>query len=361
MFPALAEGNSYKYRIVPQRLVSLVMSKSILIFQYGYRFCKQEWDALSKKTGYRLVHAEPTSHQEFLSLLKDQDVEVIVNTWPGVWAMGLYNAELIAQLPKSVKAIVHEGAGYDVLGPIDAWAARGILCANAPYHAGPSTADTAVWLLFSALRNFYRLTTNLRAGKWVEGVPLSHDPEGHTVGIVGMGNIGRMIRDRLQPFGFEKIQYYNRSRLSPEIEKDTVYVDYETPVKTSDIIVFACPYNKATHHLYNAEAITKSKDGVVIVNISRGGVIDEQALVDGLEEGKIRSVGLDVYENEPKVHPDLVKNDNVMLLPHAATLTYETRRNSEREVIENVRAFIETGKLLTPVSEMKALNERAKQ
>lgn len=329
------------------------MQKSILIFPYACNFCKEEWDSLANDKGYKIIHAGPKNHKEFLDLLKNDDVQVIVNTWPGAHAMGIYTSHLIGQIPSSVKAVVHQGAGYDVLGPIDAWAARGIECANAPTYVAPSTADTAVWLLFSALRNFYRLTTNLRAGNWVSGIPLSHDPEGHTVGIVGLGNIGRMIRDRLQPFGFEKIRYYNRTRLSPDLEKNTEYVDYDTLVSSSDIIVFACPYNKATHHLYNAEAIAKSKDGVVVVNISRGGVIDEQALVDGLNSGKIRSVGLDVYEHEPKVHPDLIKNDNVMLLPHAATHSYETRRNVERELIENVRSVIETGHVVTLVPEMK--------
>lgn len=319
------------------------MTKSILLFANNYNNTKQEWHALADEKGYDLVVTAPKTHSDFLKEFENREVEVIANSGVGSNIMGGYPPEVIAEIPRSVKAIVQSGAGYDILGDISIWRARGIECGHTPTPVAPSTADTAVWLLFSALRDFYRLTTNLRQGNWTNGVPLAHDPEGHVVGIVGMGNIGRMIRDRLTPFGFKKIQYSNRSRLAPELEKDTEYVDYDTLLRTSDAIVFACPYNSTTHHLYNAEAIKKSKDGVVVINIARGGVLDEQALVDALDSGKIRSAGLDVFEHEPKVHPGLIANQNVMLLPHAATYTYECRRNVELEQIASCRSVIETG------------------
>lgn len=150
-----------------------------------------------------------------------------------------------------------------------------------------------------------------------------------------------------------KIQYYNRNRLSQAEEKisgDAKYVSFDELLATSDILSLNLPLNSKTRHIISRKEFSKMKDGVVIVNTARGAVMDEAALVEALESGKVRSCGLDVYENEPEIHPGLLKNENVLLVPHMGTHTYETQKAMEVVAINNVRAAVTTGQLLTPVN-----------
>jgi glyoxylate reductase len=150
-----------------------------------------------------------------------------------------------------------------------------------------------------------------------------------------------------------KIQYHNRHRLSPAEEHaagNAKYVSFDELLATSDVVSLNLPLNPTTRHIISHEEFAKMKDGVVIVNTSRGAVMDEVALVDALENGKVASAGLDVYENEPIIHPGLLKNKNVLLLPHMGTHTIETHKTMEIMVIDNIRAAITTGELLNPVN-----------
>ena len=150
-----------------------------------------------------------------------------------------------------------------------------------------------------------------------------------------------------------KIQYYNRNRLSPAQEKvagDAKYVSFDELLATSDVLSLNLPLNPKTHHIISHAEFAKMKDGIVIVNTARGAVMDEAALVDALDSGKVASAGLDVYEDEPNIHPGLIKNENVLLVPHVGTHTYETQKAMEVLVIDNIRAAITKGELLTPVN-----------
>jgi len=150
-----------------------------------------------------------------------------------------------------------------------------------------------------------------------------------------------------------KIQYYNRNRLSPEQEKaagDAKYVSFDQLLATSDVLSLNLPLNPKTRHIISRAEFAKMKDGVVIVNTARGAVMDEAALVEALDSGKVASAGLDVYEDEPNIHPGLIKNENVLLVPHLGTHTYETQKAMEVLVIGNIRSAITKGKLLTPVN-----------
>src|SRR5436190_14160016 len=150
-----------------------------------------------------------------------------------------------------------------------------------------------------------------------------------------------------------KIQYYNRNRLSPEQEKaagDAKYVSFEQLLATSDVLSLNLPLNPTTRHIISHAEFAKMKDGVVIVNTSRGAVMNEAALVDALESGKVAGAGLDVYEDEPTIHPGLIKNESVLLLPHMGTHTRETHKTMEVMVINNIRAAITRGELLNPVN-----------
>jgi len=150
-----------------------------------------------------------------------------------------------------------------------------------------------------------------------------------------------------------KIQYYNRTRLSPEREKaagNAKYVSFDELLATSDIISLNLPLNPSTKHIISHKEFAKMKNGVVIVNTARGAVMDESALVEALDSGKVFSAGLDVYEDEPIIHPGLMRNENVLLVPHLGTHTFETQKKMEVVVIDNIRAALTTGKLLTPVN-----------
>ena len=199
------------------------------------------------------------------------------------------------------------------------------------------------------------------------------------LGILGMGGIGRNLKKKAEAFGM-KVQYHNRNPLSEELSGGAKYVGFEELLKTSDVVSLNLPLNvsfcpcfeggivgyclneeaicslnpqKSTHHMISTPQFDMMKDSVVIVNTARGAVIDEAALVKALDSGKVFSCGLDVYEEEPKIHPGLVDNPHVMLLPHVGTWTVETQTEMELWNIGNVRAALETGKLNSPVPEQK--------
>lgn len=179
--------------------------------------------------------------------------------------------------------------------------------------------------MLGALRRIHKPYSAIRAGNWRGPSPqLGHDPQQKTLGILGMGGIGREVAARARAFGM-KIQYHNRSRLAPELELGAKLVDFEELLKTSDVLSLNCSLKKETVGIIGKNEFAKMKDGIVIVNTARGKLIDEQALVDSLASGKVFSAGLDVYEEEPKINPGLLDNENVVLLPHIGTATKETQ------------------------------------
>lgn len=155
---------------------------------------------------------------------------------------------------------------------------------------------------------------------------LGHDPEGKTLGILGMGGIGSAFALRAAPFDFH-LQYHNRNPVVHPSSNPTnaKYVGFEELIRTSDVISIHLPLNDATTGLIGRKEFEMMKAGVVIVNTARGKIIDEGALVEALEQGKVFAAGLDVYEEEPEIHPDLIKNDHVVLMPHIGTATVETQ------------------------------------
>jgi D-3-phosphoglycerate dehydrogenase len=169
-----------------------------------------------------------------------------------------------------------------------------------------------------------------------------------------MGGIGRNLKKKAEAFGMRVI-YHNRRQLSEELAAGAEYVTFDELLAKSDVISLNLPLNKHTRHIISKAEFEKMKDGVVIVNTARGAVMDEEALVQALDSGKVYSAGLDVFEEEPKVHPGLIRNPNVLLVPHMGTWTVETQTAMEEWAIENVRLAIETGKLKSPVPEQADL------
>ncbi|KAK2594143.1 glyoxylate reductase [Conoideocrella luteorostrata] len=247
------------------------------------------------------------------------------------------------------------GAGYDQVD-IPACTSHSIRVSNTPTAVDDATADVTIWLLLGALRNFPVSMSALRAGDF-KGKPLpklGHDPQGKTLGILGMGGIGKNVAKKARAFGM-KIRYYNRSRLSEELEDGAEYVSFETLLRESDVLSLNLPLNPQTRHTISTAQFDIMKPGMVIVNTARGAVMDEAALVKALDSGKVASAGLDVYEEEPKIHPGLVSNPNVLLVPHMGTWTVETQTKMEEWAINNVKMAVEQGKLKSIVPEQKNL------
>jgi glyoxylate reductase len=191
---------------------------------------------------------------------------------------------------------------------------------------------------------------SLRAGNFKKGIDFGHDPQGKVLGILGMGRIGRAIKKRAEPFGLIT-RYHNRRPLSEENAAGAEYVLFEQLLSESDIISVNVPLNAGTRHLIGVGEIARMKDGVVIVNTARGAIIDETAMADALESGKVGAVGLDVYEREPEVNPKLMRQERALLVPHLGTHTTETLAKMEAWAMENARRAVLGEPLLSPVPE----------
>ncbi|KAL2758973.1 hypothetical protein ACRALDRAFT_2058187 [Sodiomyces alcalophilus JCM 7366] len=325
------------------------------VLQLGY--FEQAPESLAKVSQIaQILHPKSTTRSDFIEECQSGalgQVSVIFRTVESAEITGPFDEELVASLPPSVKFICHHGAGYDSID-VQACTKQGISVSNVPTAVDDATADTAIFLMLGALRNFNVAMTSLRKGEW-EGDPppaMGRDPQGKTLGILGMGGIGRNMAKKALAFGM-RIQYYNRTRLPLELEEDcnATYVDLEELYRTSDVLSLNLPLNKHTRHILSDAQFAMMKRGVVIVNTARGAVIDEAALVRALENGIVDSVGLDVFENEPDIHPGLLSNPRAILLPHRGTYTVETEKKMAEWVLDNVRLALQEGRLKSIVPE----------
>ena len=197
----------------------------------------------------------------------------------------------------------------------------------------------------SGVRSISRLDWSWQLKQWL-GVDVHHA----TLGIVGMGRIGQAIARRA--FGFEmKVIYHNRSRVAAEIEQrlDAAYRSMDELLAQSDFVVLQMPYSPDTHHLIDAKALAKMKPGAILINSTRGGVIDDAALIEALKNGVIRAAGLDVFEKEPEVHTGLLDRDDVVLIPHLGSATLETRTAMAVLAARNAVAVLSGQPPLTPI------------
>lgn len=312
---------------------------------------KKEWNALSDIA--TLVDLDPeTTRERFIADCKDRYKDITAIYRPNnTQYTGPFDQELVDALPQSLKFICHNGAGYDNVDP-SALLKRKILFSNSPGAVDSPTANIAFFLMLGCFRNCYKAMSNLRTDQWLGDFGLAHEPTGKVLGILGMGGIGRALAKRARAFDM-KIIYHNRNRLAPEDEAGAQYVSFDELLAQSDCISLNLPLNKNTRHIMSTKELSQCKKGVIIVNTARGAVIDEQALVEALESGQVGNVGLDVFENEPKIHPGLLKSDKALLLPHIGTASYEGRYAMDMVVMENLRSGITTGTLPDLVHELK--------
>lgn len=241
---------------------------------------------------------------------------------------------------KRLKIVANISVGYNNFD-VPAMTAAKIMATNTPDVLTDTTADFGFALLMATARRITESEHWIRNGQWdkwsIVHNPLGMDLHHSTLGIIGMGRIGQGIAKRALGFGM-KVMYHNRKRLSEADERacGAQYVDKETLLREADHVVLVVPYSAESHHLIGAKEIALMKPTATLVNIARGGIVDDAALAAALKAKTIFAAGLDVFEGEPKVHPELLKLSNVVLAPHIASATEKTRRAMIALAAENL-------------------------
>jgi len=256
------------------------------------------------------------------------------------------DAEFFSRVPQSVKLVASYGVGVD---HIDLAAAEraGVMISNTPDVSTPCLADTTIGLMIAAMRNFRKGLDVARTGEgrglldvgdW--GMRVS----GKTLGIVGMGSVGKAVAKRARGFDMEVIHHTRTPSAALEEETGSRHVPLEELLRSSDIVSLHCPLTEKTKGLIGADAIARMKPGASLVNIARGPLVDETALLRALDEGKLFAAGLDVFETEPgEIRRDLREHPKVFCLPHIASTTFESRIQMAERVIENIDRYFAAG------------------
>ena len=263
------------------------------------------------------------------------------------------DAELLAACP-DLKICANMAGGYHNFD-LPAMTARKVLGTNTPDVLTETTADFGCALLMATARRVTQSEHYLRAGKWSTwsyDMFAGSDVHGSTLGILGMGRIGQGIARRgAHGFGMNVI-YHKRSRLAPDLEAQCKarYVGKEELLRTADHVVLVLPYSPSSHHTIAAAELALMKPTANLINIARGGIVDDAALAAALREKRLAAAGLDVFEGEPKVHPDLLTVPNVVLTPHIASATVPTRKAMANLAADNLIGFLVHGKPLTPLN-----------
>lgn len=252
-------------------------------------------------------------------------------------------AEIINQAGPQFKMIANFGMGVDHID-MKAAHAKGIVVTNTPNVLTEETADLTMALILAVPRRIFQGEKVLRAGKWDGWRPmtfLGHSIGGKRLGIIGMGRIGRAVAKRAKAFGMS-VHYHNRSRLHESIESEleaTYWANLDEMLGRMDVISVNCPLTDETHHMLSRDRLKLLQRHAYIINTARGEVIDEDALADLIADDTISGAGLDVFEHEPEVNAKLLKLDNVVLIPHMGSATFEARQATGEKVLINVKTF----------------------
>ncbi len=279
---------------------------------------------------------DPMTRDEIGQALREADVLVPCLADP-------IDAGLLAQAGERLKLIANYGAGVDHID-VDTARSRGILVSNTPGVVTEDTADMTMALILAVTRRIPEGLQTMQAGEWRGWTPtalMGGRIGGKRLGILGMGRIGQAVARRARAFGMQ-IHYNNRKRLRTEVEDSleaTWWESLDQMVARVDILSVNCPHTPSTFHLMNARRLKLMKPSAVIVNTSRGEVIDENALTRMLRAGEIAGAGLDVYERGAEINPRLRELPNVVLLPHMGSATVEGRIEMGEKVILNIKTF----------------------
>lgn len=280
-----------------------------------------------------------------------------INTVDAVFTTGVepIDADVLAHCPQ-LKIAANMTVGYNNFD-VNAMTQKGVVATNSPDVLTQATADMAFALLLAAARRVSESEAFLRSGQWSKwsfDMLLGAPVHGSTLGILGMGRIGQAIAKRAA-LGFDmRVIYHNRKPLPTEtlqgLPYEVSYVELNELLSTCDHLMIVLPYTPQVHHILDAAQLALLKPGATLVNIGRGGLINENALADALEKGQLAGAGLDVFEGEPKVNPRLLAQKRVVLTPHIGSATEATRRAMAQLAVDNLIAFFKGTPLLTPLN-----------
>lgn len=278
----------------------------------------------------------PMTREELARAMRDSDVLVPTIT-------DQVDAGLLAQAGERLRLIANYGAGFDHIDVASA-RSRGIQVTNTPGVVTEDTADMAIALMLAVTRRIPEGLAEMQSGRWQGWSPTAHlggRIGGRRLGILGMGRIGQAVARRANVFGMQ-VHYHNRRRLRPEVESDlqaTWWESLDQMLARIDILSINAPHTPSTFHLLNARRLKLMKPTAVVVNTSRGEVIDENALTRMLRAGELAGAGLDVFEHGHDINPRLREAPNVVLLPHMGSATVEGRNEMGEKVIINIKTF----------------------
>jgi len=251
------------------------------------------------------------------------------------------NAEVIARLPDSIRIIACHAVGVDNVD-LDAARTKGITVTNTPEVLDAATAEIAILLMLGAARRASEGERLIRRGDWKSwrvDFMVGTEITGRRLGIIGMGNIGRLVARRARAFDME-IHYFNRRPLPADKAEGAVYHEtLDTLLGQSEVLSLNCPLTAETRHLLNRNRIAQLPRGAIVVNTARGPVIDDDALIEALRSGHVAAAGLDVFEGEPNLNPAYLSLESTFLLPHIGSATVKTRTAMGLRVLENLDGF----------------------
>jgi len=306
----------------------------------GQNFAREGFASLEGK--FEVIYPEKDLFSKADIIERIADIDVLVPNFSFQT-----DAEII-DAGKNLKLIANYGVGYNNIDVAYA-ASKGITVTNTPQSVLEPTAELCFALIVATARKVAYYNHKLHSGErlnWGLFGDLGMPIYGKTLGIYGMGRIGQAVARRAVASGM-KIIYHNRHRLAEDIESryNAVYVDFDTLLAESDVLSLNAPSTAETHHLMGEEQFRKMKDTAILINTARGALVDESALAVALRRGDIWAAGLDVFEREPKILPELLELDNAIVCPHAGTKTYATRIDMEMEVAKNIINFFEGGEI----------------
>ncbi|RBR09641.1 uncharacterized protein FIESC28_09753 [Fusarium coffeatum] len=312
-------------------------------------------------SSFEIKRSHSMSRPEFIQALKSKSFGDFFAIYRPFWntggEMGNWDEELVSLLPASCKIYASAGAGFDWVDTA-ALAKRGITYCNAAAACTESVADAAIWLIISVFRQLSWSHIAARSGSSEQFLdaqrnlaPVSRNPQGFTLGIIGFGRIGRRIAEKAYKALDMKIIYNDIARMPTSIEeplKAVYHPSADTLLAEADCVLVATPFAGET--LLNKEGLAKMKKGAKLVNIARGKLINEKDLVEALKSGQLSGAGLDVFEHEPVISPELIEMKNVELLSHNAGASLDSHVGFEKLGMENILSYHKTGKAISPVN-----------
>lgn len=289
---------------------------------------RRDFEAWVNREDRNLTAGEIVRHAE------EQRAEVLL-----VMAMDRIDAGLIQALPDSVRVLATFSVGNEHID-LDAARARGVAVVSTPDVLSDAVADLGMLLLLGAARRAHEAALLLYSGQWRGWSPtqvIGRDLTGGRLGVLGMGRIGRAVAHRAR-HGFKmEVHYHNRSRLPQDLEDGAAYHgDVDSLLEVSDFLMLAAPSSPATQRILNEAAITKLPRGAVVANVSRGSLVDDDALIAALRSGRLMAAGLDVFNGEPDINPGYLELPNVFLQPHQGSSTIETRMRMGNLLLDSV-------------------------